>query len=789
MTEENRQGDLGVEITWAWEPNLREAIYYIPVPEEYKDRDEAEMYSVRIKHKGDTLKLVELEQMETDKTAVASIDPFDWDRRSKRDDLCAAVADVFGFATAEWFSGVLYWITRNHHKNMAQTVREDTERMAEVGALWIELNTGGEMASEATYVITDDGMHRMKTGAFGALVPLSNFSAHVVRDVIEDDGIEERRVFEVEARLRGGRRKRLEVSAEGFDGMNWVPTMLGIGAAIEPGMGNRDHVARAIRLYSQHVANPVPESRLFVHTGWRTDGDEAAYLHAGGMISGWVDPQGGTLCHFCATGKSRVAHSKAHSLGENDDLCHVCHKISGGVSLRGKLARRSLPAPVLNGELVRAVQESFKVWDVVPDSVIIPADAYTKRAVIDQVRDCMHIVGPSGWGKTSLALILQNYFGRDLEEGDTGGFESTSNALEGESFLLKDQLFVLDDYLGTPRHQRVADRMYRAAANKSGRNRAAPDGTPKGDKPPRGLLLSTGEDLPHGYSLGGRILFLRLRRGDVDFSPGSVLSEVQEMGRDGTLARSMAGFVAWLASSGRRATLVDSIDDLRAEYRPEAQEASAHRRTPTQYADMVIGLTAWLDYAFDIGAITPEGYYHYLARGRAAIMDATKDQAHDQNAQDPVERLKRLVVAAIASGRAHVRDADTGEHPAQPWGWGWERVERGGETEYMAKGATIGYLADDGLYLDPTNTMAQVKRAGEAIDEPFHVSVTTMGHHLKDGDYLLSARKGRGIKVRKRFGGQQVGYWHVAQAFLDEPGDPEDEAGPGPGPGGDDDEQ
>src|SRR5215216_498770 len=768
-----------LNLTWTWDAATQEAVYYVPVPPDYIEQDPADWYTVRVKPKGDVLMLVEVWQMETE-DPLATIDPFDWEKSSKRDDLCAAVADAFGQHTAKWFMQFIYWLSKNHHQKIAQSVREDTEKLADMGMLFTELSAGD--GGGVDYVVTEEGFSRMKTDSYGSLVALANFSAHVVRDVIEDDGLEERRVFEVEARLRSGRRRRLEVSAEGFDSMGWVAPKLGVEAAIEPGMGNRDHVAKAIRLYSQHRAGggAVPEARIYLHTGWRTSADmvdEAAYLHAGGLITGFVDPDGGTLCRYCKTGESRAAHSKADSLAENDDLCRLCHDFQGGVILRGKLARRRFPAPVLNGELIGAVRESFVVWEVAPDEVVIPADAMIKRAVISDVRESVHITGPSGSGKTTLGLILQSYFGRDLSEGDTGSFESTANSLEGETFLLKDQMFLLDDYLGTPRHQRVADRMYRAAANKSARNRMASDGTLKGDKPPRGLILSTGEDLPGGYSLGARILFLRLRHGNVDFSNGSVLSVAQEAGRAGNLARAMAGFVAWLATGGRREALILSMDEMREEHRGAAKAASGHNRTPNLYADMMIGLTAWLDYAREISAIDGDEYERYLTRGRTAIIRAIVAQAHDQLTQDPVERFRRLVATAVAGGRAHVRDAETGGHPSDPLGWGWELSERGEFSEYVARGAPIGYLADDGLYLHPGSAVGRAKEAARSIDEPLNIREDTMGHYLRDGGHLQSSGKDKRIRTRRRFGGRQESYWHLSSTFLEEPVREDDDKG------------
>ena len=78
-------------------------------------------------------------------------------------------------------------------------------------------------------------------------IPLCNFTATIVAQVAEDDGVEIRRLFEIEASL-GNRVKRFSVPASQFTAMNWAVEHLGANATIYAGSGMRDH-ARA--------ANPI----------------------------------------------------------------------------------------------------------------------------------------------------------------------------------------------------------------------------------------------------------------------------------------------------------------------------------------------------------------------------------------------------------------------------------------------------------------------------------------------------------------------------------------------------
>ena len=91
------------------------------------------------------------------------------------------------------------------------------------------------------------------------------------------------------------------------------------------------------------------------------------------------------------------------------------------------------------------------------------------RAVLGEVDYSHHLAGPTGLGKTTLAHLAVSHFGANLGAKDQTNFESTANSIEREAFQLKDQLLLLDDYLGTPEHRKILAFIARNAANNSGR--------------------------------------------------------------------------------------------------------------------------------------------------------------------------------------------------------------------------------------------------------------------------------------------------------------------------------
>src|SRR5580700_461491 len=72
----------------------------------------------------------------------------------------------------------------------------------------------------------------------------ANFIARIVRDIVLDDGTEERREFGVEAEL-GGHRVAFVVPAAEFGRMGWVLRRLGPQAIVYP--GQQQHARAAIQ--------------------------------------------------------------------------------------------------------------------------------------------------------------------------------------------------------------------------------------------------------------------------------------------------------------------------------------------------------------------------------------------------------------------------------------------------------------------------------------------------------------------------------------------------------------
>src|SRR5262249_54012360 len=112
-----------------------------------------------------------------------------------------------------------------------------------------------------------------------------------------------------------------------------------------------------------------------------------------------------------------------------------------------------------------------------------------------------------------------------------------------------------------------AEIVLRGQANSSGRARCNPDGSVRPERPPRGVIISTGEDIPRGQSLVARMLATEVKQGDVDWTQ---LTLSQKKRREGVFAEATSAFLQWLATDNRIEELqkkaADKIHELRTEW-------------------------------------------------------------------------------------------------------------------------------------------------------------------------------------------------------------------------------
>ena len=239
------------------------------------------------------------------------------------------------------------------------------------------------------------------------------------------------------------------------------------------------------------------------------------------------------------------------------------------------------------------------------------------------------------------------------------------------------------------------------------------------------------KDIPNGQSLRARMLILEVSPGDMDWGK---LSQCQADGANGLYALAMAGFIQWLAPQYEsvRSQLKDELGKLRS----QAHQSGMHQRIPELVANLGLGLRYFLDFAEEVGAITKERKAELWQQGWKALGEAAAKQEAFQAAGEPTQRFLELLAAALASGRAHVTDAN-GADPTSSEAWGW----RQGQFENRPQGDQIGYLDGDDLYLipDASYQVAQRGASGEGVG----VNSKTLAKRMDEKGLLRSKEPGR----------------------------------------------
>lgn len=546
---------------------------------------------------------------------------------------------------------------------------------------------------------------------------LSNFTAEIVEELSCDDGVESSRFFVIQGTLSDGAElPEIRVPAHKFESMDWVPEAWGSRAIIAAGRAARDHLRAAI----QEFSGDVSQRTLYRHTGWLKVGDENVYLHAGGAI-----------------GVEGVA-------------------VGIDVDLPPALEQYELPVPPTGDALVESVQASLDFLDVGPDRVTVPLLAAAYRAVLGGTDFSLHVVGPSGAFKSTVVALAQQHFGSGLDATHLpGSWSSTSNSLEGIAFAAKDALLTIDDFAPVGNSNQIqsahrdADRVIRAQGNKSGRQRMRADGTVRPTKPPRGLIVSTGEDVPRGHSIAARMLVLKLSPGEIT---GDRLTDRQRDALEGRYSASMAGFLKWVAP--RHDEIQELLREEFSQFREAMQLEGLHARTPSIAAHLLAGIRCFLNFACDMECLTSSDTEAFVQRCRIALRDAISEQREEQATTAPEQQFLTLIASVLATGRAHL-DPVENLRPDYLRHYGWHPSST---THYslVPRGEMIGYIQSDDVYLDPQAAFAAAQRLAREGGEAISIGLRTLVQRLYEAGMLIVEESQNTRLHRISVGGRRV---------------------------------
>jgi hypothetical protein len=545
-----------------------------------------------------------------------------------------------------------------------------------------------EVAGE--YRIRDGGMGYMKhvgRGSNSTLVfaPLCNFAAKVISDTSTDDGAEVKRSFSVAIVFDDEQRvPPFEVVASLFPSMNWVMQNGGVKAVIVAGQSAKDRLRECIQKFS----GDAEKLYRYGHTGWRFIDGQWTFLHAG--------------------------------------------RTDVDVHLDNHLKRYALPEKP--ERIDEAIEQSLSLLKTGPDEVMIPLLSSVYLAPLSSFLKpdfVLFMVGVTGSLKSSLAALFLSHYGNFRDKSDLpASWESTDNALEHRLFILKDVLCVVDDYaprsdaLSQRRQEGRAQRIIRSIGNQSARSRLRSDLTERPEYTPRGLMISTGEDLPPGQSIQARTLVLEVDGSQLDLE---ALSEAQRAAD--LLPHAIGAYVEWLAPQLPHIT--EELKEQWSKYRSLFMQADSHKRIPEILANMMIGVNLFTSFANTQGVISTSQVEEMRQRSFKTLVSLGVAHSRRIKEEDPAEVFLNTLNAMLAQ----------------------ESVQLASRTSFREEEDIIGWKDDDYAYLIPQAAMKAVYKFVQDSGGHFPYSNGALYKSLDRRDALIKTSNGRPtpqVKVQGR---------------------------------------
>ncbi|WP_036247027.1 cell wall-binding protein [Methylobacter sp. BBA5.1] len=596
--------------------------------------------------------------------------------------------------------------------------------------------TGGGSGSGKTitqrfgdYAVISGAFHQIKavnsgptdTATYEVYIPLCDFVCQIKEEVTQDDGLQDKAILVIEGRRNDGLMlPAVEVPVNKFYSTqgNWVNEHYGTLAFVYPGTAKRDNLRAAIHLYSK-MNGDVPRRHLFRYTGWKQINDQWHYLTGSGAIA-----------------KDGLKTDVQVDLGA------------------GHMGRYALPVPFDTKQINTACSSILHLLTICPGKPHIGAAllAAVARAPLGECHPtdfALFIHGVTGAKKSAVTAIPLAFFGDFNARRFPANFSDTDNDIETKAFQVKDGCFVIDDFKPSVNLSEAskihakAERLIRNTGNQAGRGRRDSDMQAKAAPYNRSMTFITGEDLPKGQSLLGRLLILELTRADVDTD---ILTKLQHAAETGQLMGIMAAYLQWLAPR---------LDDLKKQFPQSIASlrnaairdgfASSHPRAPEIYANLVAGAELLMDFLTDSRALISEQGNAILSDIERHLQGAFTEQGDYQHEQDETERFLDLLRASFASGNAHIAcRLNQGPPRSRPHAWGWrsDTVDMAGDKIHKPAGDCIGWYCDSDnrreVWLEQNAAFAVAQQLARTQGDAFLLSPASLWRRMGEKGVVLA---------------------------------------------------
>lgn len=598
---------------------------------------------------------------------------------------------------------------------------------------------GGSNANQeqrfGDYLIRNGAFHQVKMvkdgegGLRPVDFPLCDFTCRIIEEITSDDGLTDASYLRIEGQRNSGiPLPVVDVPTKNFFSSqgNWINDHWGTVPFVFPGAAKKDNLRACIQLFSR-LNGDVPRRTIFKFTGWKKINEQWHYLTGSGAI----------------TADGLIAGTEV-DLGS------------------GHMRRYQMPAPLAGEALHQAAEEALALLAICPTKphvgiVLLAAVARAPLGECHPTDFALWLQGLTGSRKSAIAAIALAFFGNFTARSFPSNWSDTVLDAEIKSHQAKDAVFVIDDFKPSISQNEanklhaMAERIIRNTGNQAGRGYRGSDRRANAAPYNRSMMIVTGEDLPRGQSLLGRLLILELSRPDVD---NDVLTRLQRAATAGSLAGLMSAYLQWLAPR---------LDQLKADFPLEVEQirnaairdgfASSHPRAPEIYANLLSGADMFLEFLTSTGAITDAQSQTLLSSIDTGLQQAFNEQGIYQADQDEVERFLQLLRAALSSGNAHIAcRLKLGPPEVRPYSWGWRDActDLTGDKAYSPMGDCIGYYAapkDNApaeVWLQQDTAYKIVQQFARGQGDGFLLSASSLWRRMHDRGLIVHTESNAG---------------------------------------------
>ena len=585
------------------------------------------------------------------------------------------------------------------------------------------------------YSIKNGAFHQIKTvragpdGGGTVEFPLCDFTCKIVEEITADDGLADSTFLRIQGtRANGAALPLVDVPAKNFYSSqgNWANEHWGTLPFIYPGAAKKDNLRACIHLFSQ-LNGDVPRRTVFKFTGWKKINDKWHYLTGSGAIT-------------------------ADGLINGVEVDLGC----------GHMSKYQLPKPLTGEALKQAVADALILLDVCPGKPHIGAAllAAVARAPLGEAHGIdfgIWLHGLTGTRKSSIVAVALSFFGDFIKKDFPSNWSDSANDAEAKSHQAKDSVFVIDDFKPSVSQAEagklhaMAERIVRNTGNRAGRGRRGSAMEAKAAPYNRSMMIITGEDLPRGQSLLGRLLILELSSNDYD---RDLLTRLQQAAKIGRLTGLMSAYIQWIASrmDQLKKDFPNNVDVLR-KAADDSKIATSHSRAPEIYANLVAGSETFLEFLEDVGTVSSEQSNVLLSSIENNLQQALREQGEYQTDQDEAQRFIQLLKAVFSSGNGHIAcRLKQGPPEERPFNWGWRDGGKdiAGDKTYNPMGDCMGwYCSASGttpaeVWLQQETVFKIVQNFARAQGDTFLVSPATLWRRLYEKGFILKTEPDAG---------------------------------------------